>query len=304
MDIPMAEYKQITKINGAVRVLAPAKLNLSLLVAGKRPDGFHEIETIMAKINLFDELTIEHGDKEGIELICTGPQWAPQGSDNLVYKTCESFLETAGKKENLKITLSKNIPAGAGLASASTDAAAALIGLNELFSTGFSRDKLSELAAGLGSDVAFFLGGPLAFCTGKGEKVREINRNFNFNVFLILPKISCSTKRVYENYKHDEQKFRALKRRIDSLIEKNRIDLIVKMCANMLELTCFNLYRELEELKAQVESLDVKPLCLSGSGSAMYCYIEKSEGKQAEDYYQLLKRQTACDAVIVSNNKW
>ncbi|MFA5785245.1 MAG: 4-(cytidine 5'-diphospho)-2-C-methyl-D-erythritol kinase, partial [Phycisphaerae bacterium] len=272
----MAEYKQITKMAGAVRILAPAKLNLSLLVAGKRPDGFHEIETIMAKINLFDELTIEHGDKEGIELICTGPQWAPQGSDNLVYKTCESFLERANKKENLKITLSKNIPAGAGLASASTDAAAVLIGLNEFLSTGFSKDELSELAARLGSDVAFFLGGPLSVCTGKGEKVREINRNFNFNAILILPKISCSTKRVYENYKHDEQRFWALKRKIDSLIEKNRIDLVVKMCANMLDLVCFDLYRELAELKTQLESLYVKPLCLSGSGSAMYYYIEES----------------------------
>ncbi len=300
----MDQHEQIARIGEGVRVLAPAKINLSLLVAGKRPDGYHEIETIMAKINLYDELLIEPGTREGIELICEGDEWAPSGKENLVYSACERLLETAGREADIKITLHKAIPAGAGLASASTDAAAALIGVNKLLELGLDGAKLHNLAAELGSDVAFFLGGPLAFCTGRGEKILQIEENYAFTAVLLLPKISCSTEKVYANYKHESECFRYFKSEIDTLLDKNRIDLVTSMCANMLESTCFGLYRELEELKAKVESLGIEPLFLSGSGSAMYHIMETSEGGVVGEYAHLIERQIGCRCITITNNRW
>jgi len=172
----MVDKKQITTVGDGLLVLAPAKINLSLLVAGKRPDGFHEIETVMAKVNFFDEILIQQGQKSGIELLCKGPQWAPQGKENLIYTACEMLLENCRSKPNLKITLTKNIPAGTGLGSASSDAAATLIGVNKFLTSHFAISrkmgplqpaveprKLSQMAVALGADVPFFLDGPLAF---------------------------------------------------------------------------------------------------------------------------------------------
>ncbi len=295
---------QITKTSKGLKVLAPAKLNLSLLVAGKRPDGFHELETIMAKIDLFDELTIEPGLKDGIEVICQGRQWAPQGRDNLVYKAVERLLEISGRAESIKITLDKNIPAGGGLGSASTDAAAALIGVNELLGLGVNSGELKELAVELGSDVAFFLGKPLSICRGRGEKIEKIEQNFDFSAILILPNVNSSTVEVYKNYCHDEGQYKALKSKIDEHINKNRIDLVVQMCANMLQNSCFELYEELTKIKAQVESMGIKPLCLSGSGSTMYYVLKTNRGAAESDYPERIRNITECDTAIISNIRW
>ncbi|MHC4287641.1 MAG: 4-(cytidine 5'-diphospho)-2-C-methyl-D-erythritol kinase, partial [Planctomycetota bacterium] len=103
--------------NGLV-VRAPAKINLSLLISGKRPDGFHGIETVMAKVSWYDELLFEPVQTEGINLICTGPHWAPEGEENLVHRACQMLYERAGLSPNVRVTLTKNIPAGTGLGSA------------------------------------------------------------------------------------------------------------------------------------------------------------------------------------------
>ena len=129
----MTDTRQFESLETGLLVRAPAKLNLSLLIAGRRPDGFHEIETIIAKINFFDELFIEPAEKGTIELKCSGPYWAPDGEDNLVYKACKKLLEFCKSNLSVKVHLTKNIPAGSGLGSASSDAAAALLGLNKLF---------------------------------------------------------------------------------------------------------------------------------------------------------------------------
>ena len=119
----MNDKEQFESVGGGLLVRAPAKINLSLLVVRQRSDGFHELETIMAKINWYDEILIEPGQKAGIELVCKGPHWAPTGKENLVYRAAELLLHNCGLKTDVKITLIKNIPAGSGLGSASSDAA-------------------------------------------------------------------------------------------------------------------------------------------------------------------------------------
>ena len=305
----MSYKKQLETLDDGLLVRAPAKINLSLLIAGKRPDGFHEIETIMAKINYHDEILIQPGGKGGIDLICQGPCWAPDGPENLIYQACKRILEYYHCQPDIKITLTKNIPAGSGLGSASSDAAATLIAVTKFMGINFAKppvkpDKLSQIAAELGSDVAFFLGGPLAICTGKGEKIDKIDKKFDFDALLILPDVNASTKKVYNDYNHCNKRYNQLATQINDHIRENKFDLITKMCANMLEESCFGLYRELAELKAKVETLGIRPLCLSGSGSAMVCIAHKNENDKLCKYRDELKRTVSCKNIIVSSNRW
>jgi 4-diphosphocytidyl-2-C-methyl-D-erythritol kinase len=300
----MSDKKQFEIRNNGLLVRAPAKINLSLLIAGKRPDGFHEIDTIMAKTNWCDEIILRRSCKPGIELICKGPHWAPQGAENIVYWACEKMLKECKKNVGLKVTLKKNIPAGTGLGSASSDAAATLIGLNKLLRLNAKPQLLKKLAAELGSDVAFFLDGPLAVCTGKGEKIRKLRKNFNFSAILIIPDVNSSTKMVYANYRHDHNLYKSLNTQIKSLLRKNRIDLIIQMCANMLQKSCFELYKGLTELKTAVESLGLGPLCLSGSGSAFFLMLPKGDIQKSAQIKRKINRKTGCNCVIVRNNRW
>jgi 4-diphosphocytidyl-2-C-methyl-D-erythritol kinase len=327
--------EQFTKVNNGLLVRAPGKINLSLLVKGKRPDGYHELETIMAKIDWYDEILIEKnlefriknsetrkdGNKEkgraDIELICKGPYEVPEGKDNLVYKAAKLILEKAKSKKqkakinkesekrerHLRITLTKNMPAGTGLGSGSSDAAGTLMGINRFLKLGFSKKKLMELAAKLGSDVAFFLGGPLAMCTGRGEKVKKIDK-CEFGVLLIVPDVNVSTQRVYANYRHNSAKYERLHKEINGHIKKKRIDLVCELCANMLQESCFELNTKLRELKKGIAGIGIRPLCLSGSGSAMYCIIDKGNEEKIVTYQNKLAREFGCKSVILNNNSW
>jgi 4-diphosphocytidyl-2-C-methyl-D-erythritol kinase len=300
----MVDKEQITAVGDGLSVRAPAKINLSLLIAGRRPDGFHEIETIMAKVNWYDEVLIQPGRKAGIELVCKGPHWAPAGEENLVYKGARRLLDACGLAADLRITLTKNVPAGTGLGSASSDAAAVLIGLNRYLHLGLGKDDLHECAAQLGSDVAFFLDGPLAFCTGKGEKVEKIDEIFDFLALLIISDVSVSTKEVYANYRHDRRMYEKLSAQINRLIKEKRVDLAAKMCANMLQESCLDLVKSLAELREKIESLDIGPCCLSGSGSALYCIIESGDEEKTGRYKRTLEEKVECEGVIVRNNRW
>jgi len=296
--------EQMTTCSDGLLVRAPAKINLSLLIAGRRPDGFHEIETVMAKVNCFDEILIQSTDQPGIELRCRGPYWAPEGRKNLVYRACELLLGRFDIQPRLRITLTKNLPAGAGLGSGSSDAAAVLLGLRRFLAVPIGDAELDTLATQLGSDIAFFLHGPLAFCTGRGEKIQELRQNFDFVSLLILPNISVSTKKVYANYRHDRGLYRRLSEEIKSHIHKNNIDLLSTMCANMLEKSCLGLYGELAWLKAKVESLGIRPLCLTGSGAAMFCMFTRCRNDKARTCQRRVEEETGCKTIILRNSKW
>lgn len=284
-------------------IRAPAKLNLSLLIAGRRPDGFHEIETVMAKVDWYDEVRIAPG-RSGIELICNGPHWAPHGRDNLVYRAAEEVFRAAGRSEGVRLTLTKNIPAGSGLGGASSDAAATLMGLNRYFDLGLSPGQLAELAARLGSDIAFFLDGPLAFCTGRGEKITALPRPFDFQALLILPDINVSTAKVYANYIHDPQTYRQCSAHVKEHIGKNRIDFVARMCANMLEASCYRVCAELGRLKEAVESLGIGPVCLSGSGSTLYTLVHEKDSGSLDHLRDQIASKIGCRSIVVGNNSW
>ena len=300
----MCDRPQVEESDAGLLVQAPGKVNLSLLVAGKRPDGYHEIETIMVKVSLYDEILIEPGTKPGIELHCKGPYWVPDGRDNLVYKATELLMDTTGRKADVRITLTKNMPAGSGLGSGSSDAAATLIGLRHFLRLGVQNETIADLAAQLGSDVPFFLGGPLAFCAGRGEKITKIEQPFRLLALLILPDISVSTKAVYENYSHDSELYEKLHSQIEEHLRANELDAISDMGANMLAKSCYSLTPHLAELKREIEALGKQRLSLSGSGSAMFSIINESQRDQASQFQRAVNKQTGCKSIIVRNIAW
>jgi len=300
----MTQPPQFESLETGLLVRAPAKLNLSLLIAGKRPDGFHELETVMAKVNWFDEIALEPSRTPGIELRCEGPHWAPAGQDNLVYRAAETAFALSGQDHHVRLTLTKNIPAGSGLGGASSDAAATLMGLNRLLDLQLTEAQLLEAASRLGSDVAFFLGGPQAFCTGRGEKTRNLSGDFGFTAILVLPTINVSTAKVYADYRHSPQQYRHLSQAVNEHLKKNRIDFVARMCANMLEASCYHIFSELGELKEALKALRVGPVCLSGSGSTLFVIVEDNEPERLGLVQDLIASKTGCRSVVVRNNSW
>jgi len=305
MDLTKSQQpKQYESIPNGLLVNAPAKINLSLLIAGKRKDGFHEIETIMSKIAWYDQIKIEHRKQKGIELVCEGSCWAPQDDSNLVIKAARLLEKECNIELSLKLTLIKNIPAGTGLGSASSDCAATLLGINKLCELNLENDKICELAGILGSDIPFFIGKNLAYCTGRGEIITEISVNFPFTCLLLTPDISISTVSVYKNYSHNEQKYSRLSGLIHPNIEKKNVDLIAKMCANMLQQSCYQLNSDLAKLHNDIISLKIERLCLSGSGSALYMLFHNSEIELAYKYQQILNDHIGCKSILVNDSRW
>jgi 4-diphosphocytidyl-2-C-methyl-D-erythritol kinase len=294
---------QFESIADGLLARAPAKINLALLIADKRPDGYHNLETIMHKITFYDELFFEKTKQKGIELICKG-LWSPAGQDNLVHKAANLFYNEIGEQPEIKITLTKNIPAGSGLGGASSDAATTLLALNKIHNNPLTDSQLHKLTSCLGSDVSFFLLGPMAYCTGRGEKITKIDKTFQFSAILIMPNINVSTKKIYDNFKVDLPLFEALKQQIKPLLLKNRVDLIAKLCANMLAKTCFLLDNDLALLKVKIERLCKMPVALSGSGCAMFVIIAREDYCNADLFRREIINTFDCNCIIVFDNQW
>ena len=164
---------QIERQAGALEIRAPAKVNLFLEVLAKRPDGYHDIETLMVAVNIFDTLKFREDSSGDIRLACNRPELST-GPDNLVVRAAALLKRQTGCEKGARIRLVKRIPLAAGLAGGSSDAAVTLIGLNRLWKLQLSPKQLMSLATELGSDVAFFFSTPAAWCTGRGERVTRL----------------------------------------------------------------------------------------------------------------------------------
>ena len=184
----------------SLRLKSPCKVNLLLNILGKRPDGFHELETIMQPVNFFDDLAFERGG-QGLQLTCSDPG-LPVDSSNLVHRAAVAFLTAAKISDGVKIHLEKRIPMAAGLGGGSGNAATTLRGLNDLFGSPLGTAKLGELAASLGSDINFFLQDKPALATGRGEHVESLEPFPALSgkaFFLFHPGFGIATPWAYQN---------------------------------------------------------------------------------------------------------
>ena len=183
---------------GRVTVLAPAKLNLFLEILGRRDDGYHDLESLMVTVDLCDTLTFEPAPAGRIEFACDDPT-LPTGSENLVVRAAAALQAIADPTRGARITLSKAIPAQAGLAGGSSDAAATLEGLSRFWGLDLPPTRFDALAADLGSDVTFFRHGPAALCRGRGERVEPLALPVALHFVLVCPVVGSATAAVYRH---------------------------------------------------------------------------------------------------------
>jgi len=255
---------------------APAKVNISLWVKGKRPDGYHEIITVMHTVNLYDFLTFMPSDK--FELTVEGSSSLPLNRSNLIVKAAEVFKEATGIKPKVKVTLKKRIPVGAGLGGGSSNAAATLKALNRLYGEPLSGSELQQLAAQIGSDVPFFIRGGLALAYGRGEKLKTYSP-VNFRLLLVYPNFSCPTGEVYGELPKLSREITVeeAEKLIISPLILGRLDEVEKNAVNDLEKSQHPCVKRVkEEVMPVLKELGFTPR-MSGSGSSVYAFVKESE---------------------------
>src|SRR5437868_7626626 len=241
--------------------LAHAKVNLSLRVLRHREDGFHEIETLMAPVTLCDSLEIESANK--VEFRCDKPAIA--GEDNLVVRATRLFFSETNREPKVRLTLRKKIPHGAGLGGGSSDAAAALRGLNRFFDVGLSRERLSILASQLGSDVSFFLNETAATCRGRGEIVTPAALPDPLSLLLLKPEFGVSSSWAYSRWQ-------ATREVAGAIYQSQKFGDITFV--NDLERAVFEKFVFLAQVKAWLlKQPEVGAALMSGSGSTIFAVM-------------------------------
>jgi len=255
---------------GALRLSAFAKINLGLRILGQRPDGYHEIRTVYQSMSLADGLNVSLASRPGAIEVEVDVADVPSGRDNLVYKACERWREARATRRGIRVTIEKKIPAGSGLGGASSDAAAALLALERLSGDRLGLAARLELAAGLGSDVPFFLFGGRALGCGRGEEVYPLPDLPPRHCLVVFPGFPQSTREAYAA--------------IDSQLTGERPGRNIysfgkwpqfpwedwEAAENDFESVVFAKWPELSRLKRQLLRAGAEMASLTGSGTAVY----------------------------------
>ncbi|MBQ0098630.1 MAG: 4-(cytidine 5'-diphospho)-2-C-methyl-D-erythritol kinase [Oscillospiraceae bacterium] len=269
-----------------VSVLSPAKINLSLDIIGKRPDGYHDVSMVMQSVSLYDTVTVEDiGVGNEVKISCT-KSGVPLDKSNIAYKAYDAFFKyTEAEPHSVSIDIEKNIPFGAGLAGGSTDGAGVILALNKLCSTRLSQKQMCEIASSFGADVPFCIMGGTAHATNTGTDLKKIVSMPKCYIVICKPEISISTKEAYD--------------KCDSRPKKTFIytDEVIRMLYKRdLRGLCSCLYNEFEEVLQLDEIVNLKKQMLknkalgcsmTGSGSAVYGIFDSE--KKANACMNILK---------------
>ena len=277
-----------------LKIEGKAKINLTLDILGKRPDGYHEVSMIMQSIALHDTLSLEKM-REGIGLKINVP-WMKADESNLVWKAAALVQERCGLKGGVNIRLTKRIPVAAGLAGGSADAAAVLRGMDRLYGLGFSDEELCALGAELGSDIPFCMMGGTMLSTGRGEVLRRLKGMPTAWVVLAKPRVSVSTAWAYQNY--DEQ---GAERHPDNALVEQKIiaqDLkeMAPLLCNVLESVTIKKYEVIERYKQLMLEKGALMSMMSGSGPTVFgLTAKKSEALRIAGF---LRHATRADVFV------
>jgi 4-diphosphocytidyl-2-C-methyl-D-erythritol kinase len=255
-----------------MKLRAPGKVNLQLRVLGRRPDGFHEIETLVLPISLADEISVEVSQGGAVTVSCDDPN-IPGGEANLAARAASKFSQQTGLQFSAHINIRKRIPAGAGLGGGSSDAAAVLVALDSLFETNLGTEGLEELAAKLGSDVPFFIRGLPAICRGRGEIIQPCDAPEKLNLLLLKPPFAVETPWAYETWAASH----SLPGDLDTEQDLGRIKIF-----NALERPVFEKFLLLPVMKGWLrQQPEVRAAAMSGSGSTLFAIL-REEGRRHE----------------------
>ena len=258
---------------------SPGKVNLLLNILGKRADGFHELETVMHPVNVFDTLSFARGQTAGVQLACN-ERFLPTDSRNLVHRAATAFLERAGIREGVRIRLDKQLPLAAGLGGGSGNAAATLSGLNELFGGPLSPGQLGEMAAALGSDIPFFLQTKPALATGRGESIQPLDwfpALRGAAILLIHPGFGISTAWAYQHLARFPAALNGSPGRAQKLISRLQTADLKTAGAeffNSLETPALEKYPLLALFQKFLREAGAFATLMSGSGSTTFAVTE------------------------------
>lgn len=245
-----------------------AKLNLGLAIKGKRPDNYHEIETVFQTVDLYDDILLRKREQAGITIQCSDPE-VPATEDNLCCRAAALIRSLLpAPRPGVHIILTKKIPAGAGLGGGSSNAATVLKGLNRLWGLGRTDRELLALGAQLGADVPFFIKGGTAHATGIGDKLTFFKNPFNLWALIAYPGLKISTAWAYKNLKLDLTK---TGRKINlSCFQIKDLKKFWSFCTNDFEKLIFENFPKVKNLKEKLMALGAGCASLSGSGSAVF----------------------------------
>lgn len=253
-------------------IKAYAKINISLDVVGKREDGYHLLKMIMQTIDLYDYINIKKYDN-GIKLACN-KAYVPTDERNLAYKAADLFINTYDIDGGVEIYLKKNIPVAAGLAGGSTDAAAVLKAMRNLYKPEISDDELMRLGLKIGADVPYCIIGGTALCEGIGEKITKLVTFRNHILIVVKPSFGVSTKEVYKNLdiskinKHPDTELL-----IKSMEEENLFR-VSKNMKNVLENVTLRKHTIIKNIKKELLDMGAMGALMSGSGPTVFAFFE------------------------------
>jgi len=255
-----------------ISLKSPAKINWFLSVLQKRDDGYHNIISPMQCVDLFDMLSFEEADEIQLQSDLGIPV-----EENLVYKAAFLLKNVSGYKLGARIELRKNIPVAAGLGGGSSNAAYTLIGLNRLWGLNYSKSALMGLAARIGSDVPFFLAGPLALVEGRGEKVTELQTGRSLDILLVKPDVSISTAWAYDSFET-----RLTKKAVDiklfcQALDRKNFAFLRDSVFNDLEDLVVEKYPVVGAIKRRLVENGALFSLMSGSGSAVFGVFQTKE---------------------------
>jgi 4-diphosphocytidyl-2-C-methyl-D-erythritol kinase len=254
---------------------APAKVNLSLRVLRRRRDGYHDLDTVMQKLDLCDLVTLTVTDEPGVILRCPDSD-LPEDGSNIAFRAAETFFSAYEyEKGGVSITLEKNIPVAAGLGGGSSDAGAVLVGMNRLFEAGFSTAELVALARPLGADVPFFVTDFDAVrALGIGDQMSAVPSLKDCTIVLVNPGFPVSTRWVYEKYAltmaDKDSKLCDSQKKIDHVLPYTG--------GNDLEQVALSSYPEIERLKKSLLGLGAASVLMSGSGPTVFGIFPDGDG--------------------------
>lgn len=272
-----------------MKLLAPAKVNLQLRVLGRRPDGFHEIETVIVPLSLADEITVELSEGNGVTISCEEPG-VPTDRRNLAAAAVHAFQEATGLGFAANICIHKAIPAGAGLGGGSSDAATTLLALDELCGTELGIPGLENVAARVGSDVPFFIRRQPAICRGRGEIIEPFEVPESLKILLIKPPFGVETPWAYKAW--------ATSRPLGDEFEAEQ-DLGWIQISNSLERPVFEKFLLLPVMKDWLrKQAGVRAAAMSGSGSTLFALLDrKAPGEILERSVRALFGDTLWTAI-------
>lgn len=265
---------------------AYAKINLGLDVLRKREDGYHEVCMIMQTLNLYDTIHIQKNNTGNIT-VKTNLPYLPIDRGNLVYKAAESFFKKFRIRDGVHIHLKKKIPVAAGLAGGSADAAAILMGLNEMYETGLSKEELMELGVTLGADVPYCIMMGTALSEGIGEVLTPLTPMPDCDILLVKPGINISTKYVYENLRLDPSVVHPDIERMKNALDRKDLLSLTGSMDNILQTVTEKNYPVITSIKNQMLDLDAMTSLMSGSGPTVFgIFNDSAKARQAYEYFR------------------